>query len=598
MPRDGDEQPSSAAATAQGSSAQDSQYLTGFDSQFLDDPAVVYAAAAAAPVLVAAALQNRACQDQQRDLALTQPPASTQARQPAAARKAPASAPAHVVARHAPAAATAAAAVSPPVVSAGAAPALPPPAADTSLLSDAELSVIGRYIVKGRLGAGFLGPLYDAWDPVAARPVVVRTVRLQPVPETQALLDPTVEAGFGERFNQRVLDQARALVGLSHPHIAPVLDAAWSPLGVTVAMQRLTGRDMRQALARGWRPRPSLVAQIMRQVTEGLAHAHARGHVHGDVRPANIYLTEKGSPQLLDFGLAQAARSCGLDWPQTPVASLRYLAPEQLLGGPADVRTDIRAVGVVLYELLAMTTAFKGDTSTDVARAVLKNRPIPIRDLRRNISLTLSGIATRAMATDPKQRYSSAAQMARALAKWIDQHAARKARAAEAGSGRWPEGRSVLDSPVARRLVWVAGGTACCLAMAWQFAPMARAWLAPVAHPGVPGRAPDASTAPTPRALLPPGTVDYDWLAARQQREEAYAAKQVGILTLEVAPTAQVSVNGVATGTTPPMTQLKLPVGQQTITLRSEGFDPYSITVFVRHDQAVELRHRFTELPR
>ena len=170
------------------------------------------------------------------------------------------------------------AAAQPPPVLHAAAPGTPaePPVGTLGWLPPA----IGRYAVKGRMGSSPLAPVYEAWDPVSARPVAVVTVPVRPLSaESDARPGPADAQGL-EQLNQSALDQARAVLGLVHPHIATVLDVGWSALGLYTVTPRLTGRDMRDALAQGWLPRPSAAAQIMCRVAEALAHAHAAGLVH------------------------------------------------------------------------------------------------------------------------------------------------------------------------------------------------------------------------------------------------------------------------------------------------------------------------------
>ena len=263
-----------------------------------------------------------------------------------------------------------------------------------------------------------------------------------------------------------------------------------------------------------------------------------------------------------------------------------------------DARTDIRAVGVVLYELLAMAPAFSGKTVADVARAVLTNRPKPIHELHINSPRSLADIAMRATSTNPEHRYSSAAEMARALAEWSARHAARKVHMAQGNGSNWPGRQAGRRGRRLKTLAWVAGGTVGALALMWLVMPMTLNGLASVSQSiranASTAQAAGPTSASAPAAVSKPAAAATLATPTNAEREAAYAAKRVGIVSLEVSPLAQVSVNGVPAGTTPPLTQLKLLVGRQSIVLRSEGFDPYYITVDVRHDQPMELRHRFT----
>ena len=196
------------------------------------------------------------------------------------------------------------------------------PGEDAPDPSDAPtLSHIGRYALKRPLGVGGLGTVYEAWDPMLSRMVAVKTLQFDIDTPTRVSLDGLF------------LNEARAVASLNHPHIVTVHDAGLSAHGVYIAMERLHGRDLRQALARGWRPSPTSAAQLARRVADALAYAHARGVVHCDIKPANIFLSAKGKPTVLDFGIARVAHGAAVPALDGLIAgSPHYLAPEQLQG--------------------------------------------------------------------------------------------------------------------------------------------------------------------------------------------------------------------------------------------------------------------------
>lgn len=296
-----------------------------------------------------------------------------------------------------------------------------PAAAESAVEQSPTLSHIGRYALKGLLGQGGLGQVHEAWDPLLSRSVAVKTLQFD------------VEMTRRVSLDGLFLNEARAAAGLSHPHIVTIHDAGLSAQGVYIAMERLHGRDLHQALSAGWQPTPLQAAQLVRRVADALAYAHARGVVHCDIKPANIFLCRRDKPKVLDFGIARVAHSSALSLLDGLVAgSPHYLAPEQLEGETVDSRTDIHALGVVFYELLAGRKAYTGDTVGQISIAVLTNHPAPAHELRSGVPPLLSAIAAKAMARDPAQRFSSAAAMSAELRRWIDKQGISEALSAPA----------------------------------------------------------------------------------------------------------------------------------------------------------------------
>ncbi len=279
---------------------------------------------------------------------------------------------------------------------------------------------VGRYALKRRLGEGGLGRVYTAWDPILSRNLAIKTVQLSNANTDRELL------------NAMILNEARAVAGLNHPHIVTVFDAGLSERGVYIAMEQLPGRDLREMLAEGWRPDAQRAAKLIRRVAEALTYAHGMGVIHCDIKPANIFMVDHRKPKVLDFGIARIAHRPGLPALEGLITgSPHYLAPEQLRGGQVDERSDVYALGVVMYELLTGRKAFSGTSLTGITDAVLEGNAVPPHALVPGLPAELSQIAIRAMARDPAERYQTARDMSQAIRRWQAKTAALAAQAAQ-----------------------------------------------------------------------------------------------------------------------------------------------------------------------
>lgn len=496
------------------------------------------------------------------------------------------------------------------------APAAPDSEPDTTtpidLSDEPTLQHIGRYALKHKLGEGGLGSVHEAWDPLLSRTVAVKTLQFSLSTPQRVALD----AMF--------LNEARAVAGLSHPHIVTVYDAGLSAHGVYIAMERLQGRDLRQALASGWRPAPPQAAQLVRRVADALAYAHARGVVHCDIKPANIFLTRKDKPTVLDFGIARVAH--GAQGAAVPAleglvaGSPHYLAPEQLQGGAIDGRTDVYALGVVLYELLAGRKAFEGSTLEQIINAVLHGHPAPANELQPAVPPGLAGVAAKAMARAPEQRYASAAELAQALRPWQE----RSAHDDPALPAPAPQARPRIRAR--RSPLWAGVAAAGLLAVSgawllWPAAPVAAPTeVSAAVVPVVPVASVEPASAPLPAPEATPPvdnaaaasepTATTTAAAAAPQPPRAVrpapvrkaapvvaaapaAAVAQGTLQIAVSPWGEVEVDGRAVGITPPLVKLELSAGTHEVTVRNGDFPPFTTRVEVHPDKPVVVRHRF-----
>jgi eukaryotic-like serine/threonine-protein kinase len=501
----------------------------------------------------------------------------------------------------------------------------PIPVDERPLQSLPTIGHVGRYALKYQLGAGGLGTVYAALDPLLSRPIAVKTLHVDAV------------AAQREALESQLLAEARAAAGLNHPHIVTVYDAGLSEQGVYIAMERLQGRDLRHLLADGWRPEPAQAARIARRVADALAYAHSRGVIHCDIKPANIYMIGRTQPKVLDFGIARVAQQQGLpegaaakaatvdvpvgaSLPPAELGSPYYVSPEQMRGETLDLRCDVYGVGVVLYELLTGRRAFEGRSLDSIRQAVLSASVAPAHSVNREVNAALSGIVERAMARNPAHRYRSARQLARALRGWLEEGVGQQAAAplarpswywaAFAGLGLaaavafWvlgPGQTTVQASGIAPPTATPATATAAATAAA---APPVLATTATPTTPATPADDTLAESAPAALPAKPAKAGSGEAPRARERRAARDTAAAVaapattapvvqGVVQLAISPWGQVEVDGVAAGTTPPLSRLTLPAGKHQIVVRNDDFPPFATTVTVEDDKPVTLRHRF-----
>jgi serine/threonine-protein kinase len=265
---------------------------------------------------------------------------------------------------------------------------------------DAPLKTVGKYQLTDLLGQGAMGVVYRALDPVLNRYVAIK------------LMGQGVAAD--EHLRERFMREAQAAGSLQHPNIITIYDFGEVEGHLYIAMEYLEGADLSEVIERGDSlPLPAKL-DIIIDALSALHYAHSRHVVHRDIKPANIRVSVDGHAKLMDFGIARLERS-DLTKSGVLIGTPHYMAPEQITNGQISPATDIFAMGVVLYELLASRRAFDGDTLHAVLYKVVSEEPPSLRDMSPAIPAALRMIVERAIAKDPKTRYQSAGAMAQAL---------------------------------------------------------------------------------------------------------------------------------------------------------------------------------------
>jgi len=259
---------------------------------------------------------------------------------------------------------------------------------------------LGPYQILAKLGEGGMGEVYRARDTRLEREVAIKVLPVSSAGDADA------EARF-ER-------EARAVAALNHPNICAIYDVGRHDAHSFLVMELLEGGTL-QGRTLDW---PELLDHAI-ALADALDAAHARGILHRDVKPANIFLTSRGSVKLLDFGLAKALDSAdgvtraadGRTSVGTAVGTIGYMSPEQLRAEPIDARSDLFSFGVVLYEMAAGQRAFAGSTTAVVSAAILTQQPAALRSVRADVPEAFETLISRLIEKDRDLRIQSAADV-------------------------------------------------------------------------------------------------------------------------------------------------------------------------------------------
>ena len=274
--------------------------------------------------------------------------------------------------------------------------------ADSSLVDLAE-ALRDRYLIERELGAGGMATVYLAHDLRHDRKVALKVLR----PELAASLGP-------ERFQREIKLAAR----LQHPHILGVFDSGNGAGRLWYTMPYVEGESLRDRLRREGQLAVDDALRITREVADGLDFAHRHGVVHRDVKPENILVSD-GHALVADFGISRALAGNESDEALTEtgvsVGTPAYMSPEQATGQPVDARTDVYALGAVLYEMLAGEPPFTGPTPQAVIAKRFHTDAVPLRAVRPGVPEHVERAAARALARVPADRFASTAELARAL---------------------------------------------------------------------------------------------------------------------------------------------------------------------------------------
>ncbi|MGH9487232.1 MAG: protein kinase domain-containing protein [Terriglobales bacterium] len=295
---------------------------------------------------------------------------------------------------------------------------------------------LGPYEILAPIGAGGMGEVFRARDHRLNREVAIKIL-------------PAAVANDPVRL-RRFETEARSAGQLSHPNILAVYDFGVADGAPYLVTELLEGETLRARLSPPVALPPRKVIEIAQQVARGLAAAHAKGIVHRDLKPENIFLTREGQVKILDFGLAKAAAAISDDAATVTRADLTsagqvlgtagYMSPEQVRGLAADARSDLFALGAMLYEMLAGRRAFQRETTAETMTAVLKEEPPALAPASGALDPALQRVVDHCLEKDPAARFQTARDLEFALAALEGGSSTRTAAAAALPAPRRPVG--------------------------------------------------------------------------------------------------------------------------------------------------------------
>jgi Tol biopolymer transport system component len=307
---------------------------------------------------------------------------------------------------------------------------------------------LGRYEIRSQLGAGGMGEVYLARDPKINRDVAIKVL-------------PAAFSADSERL-RRFEQEAQAAGALNHPNILSIYDVDTHDGSPYVVSELLEGETLREQLKDAALPVRKAVDYAL-QIASGLVAAHERGIVHRDLKPENLFITKHGTVKILDFGLAKLIEQRDgsevlTDLPTrelntvpgTIVGTVGYMSPEQVRGQQVDRRSDIFSLGVILYEMLSGSRAFRGVSAIETLNAILKEDPPELSESNSQINPALERVVMHCLEKSPQQRFQSARDVVFALEALSG-----------LSSGRTMKGALPLTAERARnreRLAWIVTG--------------------------------------------------------------------------------------------------------------------------------------------
>lgn len=324
---------------------------------------------------------------------------------------------------------------------------------------------VGRFYLSEKLGKGSNGGVFLGHDPIIDRDVAIK------------ILDIPNSALEKKQREQQFINEARAAGRLSHPNIVTIYDASSEGGTTFIAMEFLPGQDLRTLLASGKQLDVIDTATIAAKIANALAYAHEHGVIHRDIKPANIFILPNQQPKVVDFGIARAPNrviegqngEAHTLFHNNILGTPAYMSPEQASSQQVSALTDVYSLGATMYEMLTLQKPFAASDTDRLLHQIVHKTPKYPSEIAHQVPGALSRIVMKAMKKNPAERYQSAAEMERALLKFISRAKKLKRSRLNLGNGETGPAPKSGDEASIPWLNWAALFVAVVAMLTWIF---------------------------------------------------------------------------------------------------------------------------------